>query len=49
MHNVILTPHIGGTTRETVVNHSHLVAEGIAAALAGRSHPAIVNPEALPG
>ncbi|HEX9774161.1 MAG TPA: NAD(P)-dependent oxidoreductase [Actinomycetota bacterium] len=43
MPNVILTPHIGGTTRETVATHTAIIAGGFEAALAGRPHPAIVT------
>ena len=48
MTNVVLTPHIGGQTKETVENHTRMVAEGLEAIFAGREHPNVVNPEALP-
>jgi D-3-phosphoglycerate dehydrogenase / 2-oxoglutarate reductase len=47
MTNVVLTPHIGGQTKETVENHTRMVADGLEAILAGREHPNVVNPEAL--
>lgn len=47
MSNVILTPHIGGSTRETVEAHTLTVAEGFEALLAGREPRTLVNPEAL--
>jgi D-3-phosphoglycerate dehydrogenase len=47
MPNVILTPHIGGTTIETVHHHSRLVAEGLTTLFAGRAPANVVNPEAL--
>jgi D-3-phosphoglycerate dehydrogenase len=46
--NVVLTPHIGGATFDTEANHSKLIADGIAALLAGAKPDNIVNPEVLP-
>jgi D-3-phosphoglycerate dehydrogenase len=47
MPNVVLTPHIGGATYDTEVNHSTLMADGLAALLGG-GHPAnLANPEVL--
>ena len=48
MTNVVLTPHIGGQTAQTIENHTQAIAEGLQAILAGREHPNVVNPEALP-
>ena len=35
MDNVVLTPHIGGATYDTEANHTSLIADGLAALLAG--------------
>jgi D-3-phosphoglycerate dehydrogenase len=48
MPNVVLTPHIGGQTAETIVNHTQAMADGLEALLAGREPPNAVNPEVLP-
>src|SRR5439155_3241435 len=48
MTNVVLTPHIGGQTPQTVENHTTAMADGLEALLAGREHPNVVNPEVLP-
>jgi D-3-phosphoglycerate dehydrogenase / 2-oxoglutarate reductase len=45
--NVVLTPHIGGATYDTESNHSKLIADGIAALLAGDKPENLVNPEVL--
>lgn len=47
MGNVVLTPHIGGATYDTESNHSRLVADGLAALLAGERPPNLANPEVL--
>jgi D-3-phosphoglycerate dehydrogenase / 2-oxoglutarate reductase len=47
MPNVVLTPHIGGATFDTESNHSKLIADGVAALLAGGKPDNIVNPEVL--
>lgn len=47
MPNVVLTPHIGGSTDETVRTHTTQIADGIAAVLAGEIPPSVANPEAL--
>jgi D-3-phosphoglycerate dehydrogenase len=47
MSNVVLTPHIGGATYDTEANHSRLIANGLAALLAGERPDNIVNPEVL--
>jgi D-3-phosphoglycerate dehydrogenase len=46
--NVVLTPHIGGATYDTEVNHTTLLADGIVRLLAGQRPAHIVNPEVLP-
>lgn len=48
MPNVVLTPHIGGSTLETIEAHSAAIADGFEALLAGREPTNIANPEALP-
>ncbi len=47
MDNVVLTPHIGGATYDTEVNHSRLIADGVVAILNGERPDNLVNPEAL--
>ena len=49
MPNVVLTPHIGGQTAQTVENHTTAIADGLDALLAGTDPPNAVNPEALAG
>ena len=48
MHNVVLTPHIGGATYDTEANHSKLIADDVARILAGDKPVNCVNPEVLP-
>ena len=47
MPNVVLTPHIGGSTDETVINHTTAMAEGLRTLLDGGSPPNVANPGAL--
>ena len=47
MHNVVLTPHIGGATYDTEANHSKLIADDVARILADERPVNIVNPEVL--
>lgn len=47
MTNVVLTPHIGGATYDTEVNHSKLIADDLARLLRGERPVNIVNPEVL--
>jgi D-3-phosphoglycerate dehydrogenase len=47
MPNVVLTPHIGGATYDTEVNHTAMLADDIAALLAGGRPAHCVNPEVL--
>jgi D-3-phosphoglycerate dehydrogenase len=48
MTNVVLTPHIGGATYDTEVNHTAIITEDIARLLAGERPLHCVNPEVLP-
>jgi D-3-phosphoglycerate dehydrogenase len=47
MHNVVLTPHIGGATYDTEANHSKLIADDVARILRGEKPVNCVNPEVL--
>ncbi len=47
MHNVVLTPHIGGATYDTEANHSKLIADDVARLLRGEKPVNCVNPEVL--
>jgi D-3-phosphoglycerate dehydrogenase len=47
LDNVILTPHIGGATRETVTRHSRMITEDIERFLRGLPPRRLVNPEVL--
>jgi D-3-phosphoglycerate dehydrogenase len=47
MPNVVLTPHIGGATFDTEANHTRLIADGLAALVAGDIPDNCVNPEVL--
>jgi phosphoglycerate dehydrogenase-like enzyme len=44
--NVILTPHIGGATHETVERHSHMIAGDIERFLKGQRPENMLNPQA---
>ena len=46
LDNVVLTPHIGGATEETIERHSRLMADDIRRFLAGQRPENLVNPEA---
>ena len=46
LDNVVLTPHIGGATEETVERHSAMMADAIMRFLAGVRPEHLVNPEA---
>ena len=46
--NVVLTPHIGGATYDTEVNHTTMIVEDLARILAGERPERIANPEVLP-
>jgi D-3-phosphoglycerate dehydrogenase len=47
MTNVVLTPHIGGATFDTEVNHTRIIAENLVRLLAGARPLNCVNPEVL--
>jgi len=47
MGNVVLTPHIGGSTIETIENHTLTIAQGIHDVLEGKIPGSVVNPEVL--
>jgi len=47
MPNVVLTPHIGGTTEETEVEQTDSVAAGIRSLVEGAEPVNVANPEAL--
>jgi len=47
--NVILTPHIGSSSRATRMAMAMRAADNLIAALAGQRPPNLLNPEALPG
>ena len=46
MDNVVLTPHIGGSTRETIARQSAMIAEDIGRAPRGQRPVRLVNPDA---
>jgi len=48
MDQVVLTPHIGGATYDTEVNHTAMIADDIARLFAGEAPLHCVNPEVLP-
>lgn len=45
LDNVILTPHIGGATEETVVRHSQMIADDIERFLVGQRPQHMLNPQ----
>lgn len=47
LENVVLTPHIGGATYDTEVNHSRMIADDLVRLLAGERPKFIANPEVL--
>ncbi len=46
LDNVVLTPHIGGSTQETIERQSAMMAEDILLVLAGEPPKRLVNPQA---
>lgn len=46
LDNVVLTPHIGGATNETIERHSEMMTDDIVRFLSGKMPTHIVNPEA---
>lgn len=47
LDNVVLTPHIGGASRDTRLKMARLAAENLVAALGGKTPPNLLNPDAL--
>jgi D-3-phosphoglycerate dehydrogenase len=47
MPQVVLTPHIGGATYDTEVNHSRTIADDLARLLGGDRPEHVANPEVL--
>jgi D-3-phosphoglycerate dehydrogenase len=47
LENAILTPHMGGATRETVERHSKMMVDDIERFLRGQRPRSVINPEAL--
>jgi D-3-phosphoglycerate dehydrogenase len=47
MPNVVLTPHIGGSTIETIEHHTLQIAQGIHDVLEGKLPGTVANPEVL--
>lgn len=48
LDNVVLTPHIGSSTRATRLAMAMLAADNLIAALAGKRPPNLLNPDVLP-
>ncbi len=48
LDNVVLTPHIGGATAETIERHSEMMAEDILRFIRGERPLRLVNPEVWP-
>lgn len=46
LDNVVLTPHIGGATEETITRHSKMMAQDILRWIAGERPKNLVNPDA---
>ncbi len=49
MPNTVLTPHIGGATFDTEINHSKMIADDVETFLAGGRPRFVANPEVLDG
>lgn len=47
LENVVLTPHIGGASRDTRLKMARLAAANLVAALGGQAPPNLLNPDAL--
>jgi D-3-phosphoglycerate dehydrogenase len=47
LENVVLTPHVGGATYDTEVNHSRMIADDLVRLFAGERPHHIANPEVL--
>lgn len=48
LDNLVLTPHIGGATHETIERHSKMIGDDIRRFVAGQRPQRLVNPEAWP-
>jgi D-3-phosphoglycerate dehydrogenase len=48
LDNVVLTPHIGGATYDTEINHTAMIADDIGRVLRGERPMHCANPEVLP-
>jgi glyoxylate reductase len=48
LDNVVLTPHIASSTRNTRIAMASLAMDNVRAALAGEVPPSLLNPDALP-
>jgi D-3-phosphoglycerate dehydrogenase / 2-oxoglutarate reductase len=44
--NVVLTPHVGGATHETLVQGAEMIAAEVTSFAAGRPLTNVINPEA---
>ena len=49
LDNVVLTPHIGSSTRATRLRMASLAADNLIAALCGQRPPNLLNPAVFPG
>lgn len=47
LDNVVLTPHIGSSSRATRMRMAMLAAENLIAALTGQRPPNLLNPEVI--
>ena len=45
LENVVLTPHIGGSTHETIIRYSQMIADDIGRFLSGEPPKNLVNPQ----
>jgi phosphoglycerate dehydrogenase-like enzyme len=45
LDNVVLTPHIGGATDETIVRHSQMITDDIERFLRGEQPGNLLNPQ----
>ena len=45
MDNVVLTPHIGGATAETVIRYSQMIVDDIESFLKGERPKNLLNPQ----
>ena len=47
LDNVVLSPHLGGATAETIERHSEMITDDILSFLDGQRPKNLVNPEVL--